>query len=328
MPVSPEPSFRAGWGYAVLIVGVVLISSSAIFITLAGAPPTVSAFYRNFLAAALWAVILLPLRRSGLWKFPRPREGTPTGDPRDVSFGRPLPSRRALFVLLGLLFSCDLWAWHRAIIHLGAGPATLMGNLQVLFVSLLGAHLFGERLGRRYWTGCLLALAGIGLLTLTRGFGGSILMGLFFGVVTAFTYAVFLVVLKFLGRYRIDAAQTLFGVSLVSAVFLALAVTVEGHSFLLDTEAAFFWLLLHAFVSSVVGWWLIIRALQNLPVSVTSVILLLQPVLTNLWGELILGQHLTAVQVAGIAVALAGIWLSSQIDHAGPFPAEETSGTG
>ena len=302
----------AGLWYGLLVSGTILISTSAILVTLAGAPPTVSAFYRNFLAAGLWAAILLPFRGSSLWRLPRRPEAIRKASARGLPFIDSIPSSHALFGLLGFFFACDLWAWHRAIFHLGAGPATLMGNLQVLFVSFLGAQLFGERLGRWYWTGCALALLGIGLLNLTRGLGESILLGLLFGTITALTYAIFLIVIKLLGRYGIGAAQTLFFVSVVSAAFLALAVMAEGLSFRLHSETAFRLLLLHAFVSSVAGWWLIIRSINHLPVSIASVILLLQPVLTSVWGDLVLGQHLSIVQMAGIAVALAGIRLASR----------------
>ncbi len=309
--VSQGASSTGLW-YALLIVGTILISTSAILVTLAGAPPTVSAFYRNFLAAAIWVAILLPFRRSKLWRLP-PRSEANGEDPAvRLPFNIPIPSSPLLFGLLGFFFACDLWAWHRAILHLGAGPATLMGNLQVLFVSFLGAKLFGERLSRWYWTGCALALLGIGLLNLTRGFGESILLGLLFGTITALTYAIFLIVIKLLGRYGTGAAQTLFLVSLISAAFLALAVMAEGLSFRLHSKAAFLLLLTHAFVSSVVGWWLIIRAIKHLPVSIASVILLLQPVLTSVWGDLVLDQHLTVVQMAGIVIALAGIRLASR----------------
>lgn len=308
---SSEPAEgRARW-YAMLLAGIVLISTSAILITVAGVPPTTSAFYRNLLAAACWFMILAPVRPSALL--------LPTGGKKRLhqAGGGTLfrllgsTSARMLLLLLGLFFALDLWAWHRSIFYIGAGPATLMGNLQVLIVSVIAVFVFGESLGRWYWTGCLMALSGIGLLTLTGGVGEKVLLGLVLGFGTAFLYAFFIVVIKFLGRYAVPAEQTLYWVSVVSAACLGVFLFIEGKTFLLPSGEAFSWLFLHAVVSSVAGWWLIVRALNHLPVAISATMLLLQPVLTSIWGHLFIGQHLSLLQAAGVVMAVSGIRIAT-----------------
>lgn len=296
--------------YALLLTGVFCISTSAILVTLSGAPPTVSAFYRNFFAAVIW-LLLFPWSRP-FAPMPRrsssPAENVP--EPRCCAFLTVTLTASPLLLLLAVLFSVDLWAWHRAIFFLGAGPATLMGNLQVLIVSLLAVYFFRERLGRWFWFGVFLALFGIGLLTMANGIGADIGKGLAYGGLTALTYSFFLVLLRILDRYQVDPPQILFRVALFSALFLWLIMAAEGASPQLGA-ASLLWLFAHAFVSSVVGWWLIIRAMPRVRVSIASTLLLLQPVLTSIWGHFFLGQILSLPQVIGILLALAGIRLAT-----------------
>ncbi len=296
--------------YALLLAGVVCISSSAILVTLSGAPPTVSAFYRNFFAALIW-LLLFPWSRPFA---PTPRRSSPPAEnppeQRRCAFLTGPSTASPLLLLLAALFSVDLWAWHRAIFFLGAGPATLLGNLQVLIVSLLAVFFFQERLGRWFWRGVFLALFGIGLLTMANGLGADIGKGLAYGALTALTYSFFLVLLRILDRYQVDPPQILFQVALFSALFLLLIMAAEGRSPLLGT-ASLLWLFAHAFVSSVVGWWLIVRAMPRVRVSIASTLLLLQPVLTSIWGHFFLGQILSLQQIIGILLALAGIRLAT-----------------
>jgi drug/metabolite transporter (DMT)-like permease len=287
---------------ACLLAGVALISTSAILVTLSGSPPTVSAFYRNAFAAVVWLPVLFV--------------GARKGNPHPVfHYGR---KTWGMLVLLGFFFAVDLWAWHRAIFALGAGPATLVGNFQVFFVALLGAAIFHEKLGRYYWPGTVLALAGIALLTLPRGFGGEVAWGLLMGLITALTFGAFLLVMKAVMREAIALSALLFWVAFLSAGFLLVPAVLEGHNPLAEPWEAMGWLALHAFLSSVVGWWLIAAGMKRLPVWLTSTLILLQPVLTTVQGWVILDQTLGVIQIAGIAVTLGGIRLAAL-----PAPAKE-----
>lgn len=268
--------------YVLLVVGICCISTSAILVTLAGVHPTVSAFYRNFFAALIWLL---------LYPFTRPfraaslkTNSVAVLEAANPRFGFLVRARRATFllILLGFIFAIDLWSWHRCIIFLGAGPATLMGNLQVLVVSWLAVFFFRESLQKWFWPGCLLALLGIALLTLTRGIGHGVLPGVMYGLVTAFTYS----------------------------FFLFLPMVGEGNE-LIPGREALGWLALHAFFSSVVGWWLIITALPHVSVAVASTLLLLQPVLTSIWGHIFLQQTLSSLQTVGIFLAVCGIRLAT-----------------
>jgi drug/metabolite transporter (DMT)-like permease len=294
--------------YLLLIFGVCCISTSAIFVSLAEVPPTQAAFYRNFFAALLWLIpygFTRPLRPLTLKKG-----GVLVCRPAWLA---PLVARFTgprLLVALSLFFAVDLWAWHRAIIYIGAGPATLMGNLQVIFVSLFAVHLFGDRLKKMFWPGSFLALAGIALLTFTNPLGTDVFLGFFCGILTALTYSVFLIFLKYLEQYDTTPQQTLFWLATLTALFL-LAPTLIEDGIVLPNSRAVGLLVLHALISSVLGWWVIVTALKKVPVAAASTLLLMQPLLTSIWGDLVLGQGLVGLQVVGICTALIGIRLAN-----------------
>ncbi|MEN8258086.1 MAG: DMT family transporter [Thermodesulfobacteriota bacterium] len=294
--------------YLLLIFGVCCISTSAILITLSEVPPTQAAFYRNFFGAIFW---LIP------YGFTRPLASLPLKEEGvlvcRVAKLAPLVQRLSgsgILVALSFFFAVDLWAWHRAIIYIGAGPATLIGNLQVVFVSLLAVFFFGDRLKNMFWPGTFLALAGIAMLTLTNPLGSNVLLGVLCGIFTALTYSVFLIFLKYLEQFETTPQQTLFWLATLTALFLLLPTLVEDGMLLPDLRATAI-LAIHALVSSVAGWWIIVTSLKKVPVAAASTLLLLQPLLTSIWGHIFLGQGLVAIQVAGICLALFGIRLAN-----------------
>ena len=81
--------------------------------------PATSAFFRCFYA--------IPV----LWLLAR-------GAPRDAR-------QRRLAYAAGVLFAVDLVAWHYSIAYIGAGLATVLGNLQVVLVGLTAWLVLAER---------------------------------------------------------------------------------------------------------------------------------------------------------------------------------------
>src|SRR5262249_47384945 len=108
-------------------LGAASISASAVLIKLAGTGAATAAFYRCLLALPVLAVLAtLEQRRRG----PRP------------------PRARLGAVLAGVFLAIDLVLWNHAIADVGAGIATVLGNLQVVFVAAAAWVLFSERPGR------------------------------------------------------------------------------------------------------------------------------------------------------------------------------------
>jgi drug/metabolite transporter (DMT)-like permease len=111
------------------VLGAACISSSAILVTLAHVSPATTAFYRFALPLPVLAVLAAAEQR----RFGR----------------RPLASR-GYAAVAGFFWAVNLVLWVHSIADVGAGVATVLGNLQVLFVAAFAWAALGERPGRRY----------------------------------------------------------------------------------------------------------------------------------------------------------------------------------
>jgi drug/metabolite transporter (DMT)-like permease len=136
--------------------------------------------------------------------------------------------------------------------------------------------------------------------------------GILFGVLAAALYSVFLVVVRITrlrrpdaGAFEIMGSATL-GAALVTGVLAA----IEGVAAPAGEWPADGWLVLLALGSQVTGWGLLTSSIHRLPAALTSVTLLLQPVLAMVWGASLLGEEIGPPQVAGAAVVLAGVALA------------------
>lgn len=271
------------------IAGVLIISFSAILVRQAGVSPDTSAFFRGFYALP---VLLLVWLRFGERRWPARQQG--------------------LALLAGLFLGVDLIVWHRAIQWIGAGLATVLGNTQVLFVGLAAWALYGERPRRAVFLGLPLAFVGMTLVSgLGRpdAYGEDPALGTLLGLVTGICYSIFLL----LFRRATHAGETPFGPFFLSTLALTAVTGAYGAAGGgLDPSwswPAHGWLALLALGSQVAGWLLIAYALPRLPAVETSVLLLLQPMATVLWGFLIFDERLSALQWLGVALVLFGVGL-------------------
>lgn len=271
-----------------------MISFSAVFVKLVAVPPTTSGLYRCLFGGLVLAAIVYL------------RGERPTAEPR------------ALAMLLGAaaLFALDLWVWHRSIVYVGPGLATLLGNFQVFILALAGVFLFGERLTWQVVVSMPLALAGLSLIV---GFewsslGSTYRLGVLFGLMTAVFYAGYLLSLR---RARAMAgagtpSSDLAVVSLGTAALLAIAAPAGGESLAIPGWRDGLLLLAYGVVAQVLGWVLISGSLPRIPASQVGLILLLQPLLAFVWDVLIFARRITLVEAAGAALALAAIYLGSR----------------
>lgn len=285
------------------LVGILAISFSAIFVRAAGVSPGTSAFFRVAYAVPALLVLVALVR-----------------DP----VRRPL-SDRLLAMGAGAFFALDLNAWHRSIEHIGAGLATVLGNLQVVIVALLAWLLHDERPTRASFVALPLAFIGLALTTgLGRGdaYGREPVAGAIFGALTAFAYAGYLLLLRRSARGGGSAAGPLLDATASAAVVaLALGLAFDPAFSLTPSWPAHGWLLALAWGAHTLGWFLISRALPRLPALETSVLLLVQPTLTLVWGMLLFQEDPSPLQWAGAALVLGSVALASWTGAARPAPA-------
>jgi len=274
------------------LAGVVGISFSAIFVRLSGTPPTTAAFFR---VAYAMPVLLL------LWLRVRHRDHRST-------------AMRLGAVAAGVVLGLDFVVWHRAIDFVGAGLATVLGNIQVFFVALYAWRFQGEPLRRGTFSALPVLFLGV-LLTSGVGsaaaFGERPLVGVGLGLLTAVLYAAFLIIFR---RFSGGGAPTLgpwFDASAATLATVWLFSLIDGQLDYTVSWPAHGWLVALALVAQVFGWLLITRSLPKLPAVETSILLLAQPALTIAWGVVLLGESLAPLQAVGAALVLVGIGVLS-----------------
>jgi len=221
----------------------------------------------------------------------------------------PRPSRR-LAIPAGIFFAADLVFWHYAIADVGAGLATVLGNLQVVVVPVIAWLVLSERIQARLLAALPLVCSGIVLISgvlETGAYGDDPLRGVVFGILTGLTYAGFILVLRHGSADLRRPAGPLFDTTAVATVVAAIAGLAIGEVDLAPSWPAHGWLLVLALTSQVLGWLLITVSLPRLPAALTSVTLTIQPVASVLLGVVLLREAPSALQLAGVACILAGL---------------------
>ncbi|GAB2574296.1 DMT family transporter [Dyella jejuensis] len=272
-----------------MAIGAALLSSTSLFVVYAHAAPTVSAFYRMLFGGA---ILLAWVAMSGGWQ----RIGW-----RDAW----------LAALPAAGFSADLIQWHRSILWVGPGIATLLTNLQVFLMALVGFAFLRERPARGFLPGMLLAMIGLWLLVGAHWsmFDARHRSGVWLGLGSGVAYTVYL--LSFRHALKTHAylppAQFLGLMSLLSAGLLWLWGQGEGDSFALHGWRSWSALIALGFFGQVLAWLLMVRAMPRLPASLVGLLLLLQPALAFVLDVVLLGRPTGYGDWSGLILALAGI---------------------
>ncbi|HEY6279239.1 MAG TPA: DMT family transporter [Streptosporangiaceae bacterium] len=270
-------------------LGAACISASAVLVALAHTGPATAAFYRCFLALPL--LILLAVaeqRRLG----PRPRRA------------------RLGSLAAGGFLAADLVLWNHAIADVGAGIATVLGNLQVLFVMAAAWVLLRERPARSFLIGLPVVIAGVALVSGLAGAGAGDthpVAGIIFGVGTSATYAAFLLIMRQSSTGSRHVAGPLADATLGAAAGALLLGLAFGGLRLDVPWPSLRWLLLLSVSSQTVGWLLITSSLPRLPAAMSSLLLLLQPVTSLALAAAVLGQRPSTSQIAGAVLVCGGV---------------------
>jgi drug/metabolite transporter (DMT)-like permease len=209
-----------------------------------------------------------------------------------------------------VFFAADLIFWHHAIADVGAGLATVLGNLQVVIIPFAAWAILGERIERRILVALPLVCSGVVLISgvLESGaYGEHPLRGVLFGCLTGLAYAGFILVLRHGSSDLRRPAGPLFDATAVATVVAIVAGLIVGEADLVPSWPAHGWLLLLALSSQVLGWLLIAVSLPRLPAALTSVTLTIQPVASVILGVILLSEHPSALQLAGVACIVSAL---------------------
>ena len=262
------------------LLAAIAISLSGVLYILADTTPETASFFRSFYGLPLLLLAAAAERRR---VKPMGRRGV------------------ALAAFAGVLFAADIIFWHHAIEAVGAGLATVLGNMQVVIVGVAAWILFGERPTNQTLLALPIVLTGVVLIAgvLTGvAYGDDPPLGVLLGILTAFAYAGYLIVIRHVGRGRtaepvaISTTATAISSAVVGLAFgtLHFGLPLESH----------LWLLALGVSAQSAGYLLISYSLPRLPAVVTSIILLAQPVMAVFLALIIVGEAPSPEQWVGV----------------------------
>jgi drug/metabolite transporter (DMT)-like permease len=277
------------------VAGALVIAFSAILVKQSGATPSTAAIFRCAYAVPVLAVLA--------WR-------------EDKRLGPRSAREHAIVALAGVFFAADLICWHHAIEDVGAGLATVLGNLQVAFVPLVAWLALAERPAARVLATLPLVLSGVVLISgvLEHGaYGDNPTQGVVYGIATGLAYTAFILLLRAGSGDQLRVAGPLFDATLVAAVVSIGAGLVIGDADLVPSWPAHAWLAILALTSQVIGWLLISASLPRLPAALTSLLLTIQPVGSVLLGVILFAESPSALQLLGVAAILGGLVMVARV---------------
>jgi drug/metabolite transporter (DMT)-like permease len=216
-------------------------------------------------------------------------------------------------LLAGVAFAADLILFHHAILLMGAGLSTVLSNLQVVVVLIAAWLLWRERPENAQLLGVPVALAGVVLISGALGaeaYGADPALGVVLGLVTAVAYAAYLLLLR-KGRDRSRFAGPILDATLACALVGAIAGSLSGELDLVPRLPGHAWLFLLALSAQVLAGLLLVIALPRMPAVTTSLLLLVQPILSVGLAMLLIGEAPSPTQLAGVVLVMIGVALGS-----------------
>ena len=277
--------------YLTLFLGVFALSTSAIFVKLAGAPSSITAFYRLFFALLFLLPLLLLDKAS--WQ-----------DLRSLS-----KRQWQTGLLSGLFLAIHYILWFESLNYPSVASSTVIVTLQPLF-SFVGSYfLFKER----FSTGAIISsiVALIGSFIIAWG-DFQISMQALYGDLLAFIAAGFITAYFFIRQHMRQklavVPYSILGYA-ASAFFLAVYALSQQLSFIDYSQSTWTAFLGIAFISTILGQMLLNWLLKWLSTSVISMSILGETIGTCILAYFILGEIISLRQGIGIIVTLAGLGL-------------------
>jgi drug/metabolite transporter (DMT)-like permease len=278
--------------YLALGVGILSLSLSAMYVRWAQAPGTVTGFYRLLLST----IIILPffIRRN----FSK----------HHLTWSRIIPP-----LLGGICMAGTFSLWNTSLFYTNVASAAMIGNISPLWVSLAAWWLFRERLEPQFWLGLIVLFLGIALIMGGNFFWQPRLgLGDLMAAGSSFFYAAYILATQW-GRRCLDSlslvwingASACIGMLFVIILFKQPLVGFPGQTWVVFLCAAI--------LTQTIGYIAISYSLGNLPASVVSPSLNLQPVVTIVLAIPLLREVPSALQVMGSLLTLGGIYMINYV---------------
>jgi len=284
-------SFKKAIGYVAL--GNIFISIGPFFVEFSGLDALGSTFYRMLIGGI--AFLLIAAARK-----------------------EPFPKKCFLWVygLAAIAIAVDLLLYNQSILYIGSGLSTVLSNLEIVFLILIGAVFYKEKLARNFAITTLLIIGGVLLLIepYLYTIHAHIILGIGLALLASFTFSIYLLLLRIIEKKTPETSyvSNLAVICIMGAFILAIVIAyVPQASFALPTSLfGILSVCIYSLMSQVCGWWLVSKGIGKMNLSTSGVLFLLQPALTFLSDCVIFGRNTQVFQIVGSFILLASIYIT------------------
>lgn len=194
------------------------------------------------------------------------------------------------------------------------GLVALISDLLPLAIAAMSQPLLGERLTMQQWLGTGIALAGVLLVTFdSLSFGTAPLWAYGLTVASMLVFALASILHRRQPILHIPVYQSLCIHTLTSSVLFGACALISGQGLTPPLTREFVigmaWLVL---IATFATYSIYYTALRMFPAAKVSAAIYLSPPVTMIWAWALFSEPLTLFMVAGLAVTMLGVWMTSR----------------
>ena len=277
------------WMIAItLIFGAACLGASTTFVRISEVGPISSAFWRSFLALPLILILIRLLK---------------------IQFQYKIKNTNYFYLALpGIFLGIDHAAWHHGIMLTTIANSTLFASMAPVFVVIYSYLLFSLTIKRNFLFGLIASIFGAILLMYSSlELSLKNIYGDFWSLLAGAFYAAYLMSTGILRDKNLNIYIIFLFGTLFSAFTLLIIVIFSNETFFPHSINGWLIILCLAFISQFVGIGLITWALGKVKTGLASLTLMSEPITASFLAWLLLGEYLTAIQLAGGIIILFGI---------------------
>lgn len=235
----------------------------------------------------------------------------------------PLPGARvaSLCFFAALTIALDTVVWNQSVFYIGSGLSTVLANVEVFFMVIMGVLFFKEKLQPQFLGISGVILVGIVCLVYPYIFDMTFHKGLGISLALAasFIYSVYFMLLKLIGtknrQPEISTISMLATICLLAALILAVCIAlIPSETFAIVLPQSFACVVLNGVLGQVLGWLLITHGLKNIGFSLSGLLMLTQPALTFIFDCIFLGRNTQSIQIWGCVTLLSAVYYTMQLN--------------
>lgn len=289
--------------FFVSIFGSSMSGLSPILVRLSEVGSTATGFYRFFLSIPFLLTWIFILKK---------QKNTSQPSSEDLHLMPQTRREKWLIFLSGILLGVDVALWNYSIFNTTVANASLLANLSPIYVSLVGFFFMGEKLTTRFILGMTTAVLGsIGLIGLNFSMDLSYMLGDICALLASITFGTYMIVVGEL-RKTVVTPSIMLGVGIMASLSLFIMGVLTGDTFLPVHASGWIILITIAFVTSVIGHGLVNYALAYVTPALTTVGMLIQPVLCSIIAWFLFEEILSIEKIIGIVFVLIGIFFAQK----------------